>query len=257
MVMLSVYFDESYNHPTDSNPNPPLVYTIAGYISTDKRWRKFQREWREVLKEAGVAFFHMSKYEARKGEYENWPQEKRVRILKKLHSIILKYYIQSVATTVILSDYNELTEREKLAFGHPHVMAVIACMKDISIWGDYFGYREPMAYIFEAGSDHEGEMNRMFRSRAGDEEFKRHYRFGSWAFVDKRDMPPLQAADILAYEITKETSRQRDAGNTRPLRLSMINLSQTNRDIWRYYSREEFAEVLRHMRPLMPNEDES
>ena len=41
IVMLTLYLDESYSHPP-----APLVYTVAGYIATDKKWRKFHKEWR-------------------------------------------------------------------------------------------------------------------------------------------------------------------------------------------------------------------
>ena len=35
MAFVTAYFDESY-----ASPNPS-VYTVAGYISTDRRWAKF------------------------------------------------------------------------------------------------------------------------------------------------------------------------------------------------------------------------
>jgi hypothetical protein len=50
IAMLVTYFDESYTHA-------PLVYTLAGYISTEKQWRKFQREWDAILKDTGYLSF--------------------------------------------------------------------------------------------------------------------------------------------------------------------------------------------------------
>jgi hypothetical protein len=38
---------------------------VAGYVSTEDEWRKFQKEWQRELDRVGVHFFHMVKYEAR------------------------------------------------------------------------------------------------------------------------------------------------------------------------------------------------
>jgi len=59
-MMFAAYFDESYSHPPT-----PLVYTVAGYVSTVQEWKRFQKEWRRELGRAGVDFFHMTTYEAR------------------------------------------------------------------------------------------------------------------------------------------------------------------------------------------------
>ena len=45
MAFVTAYFDESY-----ASPNPS-VYTVAGYVSTDRRWAKFQKAWMGLLKQ--------------------------------------------------------------------------------------------------------------------------------------------------------------------------------------------------------------
>jgi hypothetical protein len=56
---LSLYFDESYNHPLE-----PRVYTVGGYLSTDVQWRKFRKEWSRILASEGVDHFHMVDFHA-------------------------------------------------------------------------------------------------------------------------------------------------------------------------------------------------
>jgi hypothetical protein len=249
--MLVAYFDESYSHPP-----APRVYTVAGYVATDTEWRKFKKEWKREVDKAGVEFFHMAKYEARVkdehgnlrgvGEYKDWSNEKRVEVLKRLHRAIHRRVLTGIASSVVVSDYEELiTPNLRPGFGEPHEFAVIACLKHIRHWGKENGYSDGIAYVFESGSDRQKIVNRSFQHAYLDEEKRREYRIGSWAFADKRDVNPLQAADILAYETTKEMCRRLDAGSTRRMRLSIQNLAKkAHLNEWFYYDREQLSFIL-------------
>lgn len=238
--MLRLYLDESYSHPPT-----PLVYTVAGYIATDTDWRKFQKEWRRELDRAGIDFFHMAKYEARKKEYEDWSNEKRVEVLRRLHRTIHRRVLTGFASSVVVADYNEVMHPNiRQGYGEPHEFAVISCMKHIRDWGKQKGYHEHIAYILESGSDREKIVNKVFQYM--DEEQRREYRIGSWTFADKRDLNPLQAADILAYEMTKEMCRRLDKNTTRPVRRSTQNLFKGHSDARLFYAdREQLLLILK------------
>ncbi len=107
--MLTAYFDESYNHRTEKYPNEPLVYTVGCWLSTAQKWLLFEKKWRLALKKAGVEFFHMTDFEARRGEYGFWSNSKRISVLKELHRIIDKHTIFGCSSSVNCADYNELT----------------------------------------------------------------------------------------------------------------------------------------------------
>lgn len=238
-MMFTLYLDESYSHPP-----APLIYTVAGYIATDTEWRKFKKEWRRELDRAGIDFFHMAKYEARKKEYEGWSNEKRVEVLKRLHRTIHRRILTGFAASVVVADYNEVMNPNiRRGYGEPHEFAVISCMKQIRGWGEEKGYREPIAYVLESGSDRQRVVNLSFQFM--DEEQRREYRIGSWAFADKRDLNPLQAADILAYEMTKEMCRRLDESSTRPVRRSTWNLFMGHSDARLIYAdREQLLLIL-------------
>lgn len=239
MAMLTLYLDESYSHPP-----APLIYTVAGYIATINEWRKFQKEWRRELERAGIDFFHMAKYEARKKEYEGWSNEKRVEVLKRLHRTIHRRALMGFASSVVVADYDEVMNPNiRLGYGEPHEFAVVSCMKHIREWSNQQGYYEPIAYVLESGSDRQRVVNAVFTHL--DEEQQREYRIGSWTFADKRDLNPLQAADILAYEMTKEMCRRLDKGCDRPVRRSMLNLAKGHADARLFYlDREQLLFIL-------------
>lgn len=236
MAMLVGYFDESYTHAP-----APLVYTLGGYISTDKQWMKFQREWGEVLNDAGIPFFHMAKFEARKKEYEGWSNEKRIQILRRLHSIIKKRVFAGFAVTLVLSDYEEImTDEIRGYFGNPHQFVTIACMQHIMMWLREQNYKENISYVFESGSGYDADVMRMIAGIINDEKQADAYRVNSCSIENKRKFLPLQAADILAYEVTKVHAREIDSGNTRPIRQSIKNLRLPSVNEWYYYNQGLF-----------------
>lgn len=240
-MQLTGYFDESYTHAP-----APLIYTVGGYVSSVKRWKKFEREWAEALREVDVSFFHMAKFEARKKEYEGWSNEKRVRVLRRLHGIIKERVFVGFACSVNLSDYQEVIKTDELRayFGNPHVFVTIACMKTIGAWADGQHFREPIAYVFESGSGHDAEVSRLFANAIRDENQRERYRVGSFSIQDKRLILPLQAADILAYEVTKVISWGIDNENMRPVRQSIKNLRLPCFNEWYYYGKVELIELV-------------
>jgi hypothetical protein len=244
MVMLTGYFDESYTHAP-----APLVYTLGGYISTDKQWAKFQREWSEVLKDAGVPFFHMAKFEARKKEYEGWSNEKRIQILRRLHSIIKKRVFAGFAATLVLSDYEEImTDEVRDYFGNPHQFVTIACMKYIAIWLEEQNYKENISYVFESGSGYDADVMRLIAGVISVERQAKIYRVSSCSIENKRKFFPLQAADILAYEVTKAHAREVGDDKTRPIRQSVMNLRLPCFNEWFYFNKEALLNIINSAR---------
>lgn len=254
MVMLSVYFDESYNQPTQKEFDIPLVYTIAGYLSTVEQWNAFQKEWNKALKSVGIPFFHMTDFESRFGFYEGWSNEKRINFLQKLHNIIHKYVLKGFASTIALSEYNTLTDEQKSIFGDPHMCALISCMKHMVKVCDEFDFQEPISYVFEH-SKFDGEISTLFKNMSDTD--RKGYRAGSISFSKKdescreNNVHPLQASDILAYEVMKQFANQKN-NNKRKIRKSIRNLAVSRIDEWFYMDREHFIEVLKWIKNHTP-----
>jgi hypothetical protein len=236
MAFITGYFDESYTHPPAA-----LVYTVAGYISAQPQWTKFQKEWRKVLDAEGVEHFHMKDFQACRPPYDEWSKEKRAKFLQGLHKIINKRVMRGFATSVVVNDWNALTDEQKFVFGVPHLCATINCMKHIANWANRINLREPILYVFEKGSNHDKDLRRLFNESLTEQEGA-HYRVERLAFGTKEDSP-LQAADIAAYEMTKEISRMFDENNNRPSRASIKNLI-CPLDEWFYMDKEQFNKIL-------------
>lgn len=213
--MFTAYFDESGTHS-----NSPVT-VVAGYIATNEQWSEFEREWKEVMQNAGIPFFHMSKFESRQGEYKNWNSDKRIRIQERLIGIIKRRVRIGFASAIRLSDYSEVMDgRDRILYGSPYAFCLISCMKLVAAWADKYEHQEPIVYVFESGAGCDGEIGAIFSRSFSKESVRSRYRVGDLAFGDKRGIVQLQAADILAYEIYKRVGHLMTDDN-RKLRKSL------------------------------------
>jgi hypothetical protein len=241
MAILSMYIDESYSHAPQ-----PLIYTIAGYVSEDWRWRRFETEWGKALKAYGLddVPFHMKDLAHKKGVYKDWPEKKRVKFLRTLQHVIKTNTIKDFAVSVAVADYDKLLPPKsniRFGFGEPHVFAIIGCMKNIATWQKKTHRNDPMLYVFEKGTTHDSMVARVFKEL--DDQHREFYRVGGIAFFSKEQMP-LQSADMLAYENMLDMRRQSDPTNTRARRESLKNLYRPDISDWSFYNEEHITIVL-------------
>jgi hypothetical protein len=266
MAFVTVYFDESY-----ASPNPS-VYTVAGYISTDRRWAKFQKEWmgllrREVQQQWSKVygpdkplFFHMTDFDNPHDKiYGGWKAAKKIWFLKELHNIIKQAYIRSLASGVIVADYETLSDKQKYAIGSPHMFVSVNCAKLIGEWANSENRQHPILYVFEKGHKDERALQRMFYTV--DPEMQRFYRMtepDSFALRDKRNAPPLQASDVLAVEVRKEMERRlQEPTDRRKMRESIKNLHVPMLDEWSFIGKSDLLKIFENelMIEAMATED--
>jgi hypothetical protein len=241
--MLTMYLDESYSHAPK-----PLIYTVAGYLSEDSRWREFEKHWGAALSDEGLEYFHMSEFAQGIHNYQDWPEDRRRRLLRKLHGIIHENTLADFSISVVVAAFDEIiTPDIREGFGgKPHVFAAIGCLKSIAAWVDdnALAKEEKIFYIFEQGATDGTALPQVFERYFNDDRQREMYRLEGFAFRDKKEMP-LQAADVLAYENMLEMRRLADPENTRKPRASMLNLERPESD-WGYFGTLELLDLVVH-----------
>lgn len=244
--MLTAYFDESYNHRTKKCPNEPLVYTVGCWLSTAQKWLLFEKKWRLALRKAGVQFFHMTDFEARRGEYEFWSNSKRIRVLKELHSIIDKHTIFGFSSSVNCADYDNLiapTPRYADYFGRSYYdFDVRVCMRKLKDWCNQTGYNGTVQYVFADLAKQGRALDRIFREVLDHPEAKEWFRAsGMWTKGLMRDVVQLQAADVVTYELNKRIVDEIKAGKSgqRHIRKSLENMHLSKKFAPLYFNRED------------------
>src|SRR5207247_2456787 len=108
MVTFSAYFDESGT----SDPSPILV--VAGFLSTDRQWNRFDAEWKGMLDRAMPAVrheqrhFHLMHWRRRRKQFEGWTPGKCHRIAAQACTIVKNRTRHCVAAGVNRADHKRL-----------------------------------------------------------------------------------------------------------------------------------------------------
>jgi len=217
VAMLAGYFDECYSHPPR-----PLVYTIAGYIAEDKKWKEFDRQWQQALDKENIPVFQMRVFARREGIYKNWADTKRTRYLHRLHGIIHRHAIADFAVSVVIADYDKIMPPDlKDSFGDPRAFAVFNCVRLIKGWANRADITEPVDFVFNKGAMRDVPIRAVFGGL--DKTQEAGQQIGGVSFYGK-EARPLQAADTAAYENMREMRRRVDPDNTDDQRGAYMSL---------------------------------
>jgi hypothetical protein len=218
--MLSVYFDASGTHRESD------VVVIAGWIATDHQWERFTREWTEILDGAGLEppVFHATEFE-RPGMPDGWSPSKKIKVRQRLITKIQKRTRDQFGVAVVVPDYRQAAHEGLTPNLTPLAFAVMEVVKKVGNWAVSLPKAHSIRYYFEEQSEQRGDVaNGMdfIRSRGT---LLERFRCAAWGWVPK-EAPPAQAADMLAYEIWKESiSGLLATPRSRPMRRSLQALT--------------------------------
>lgn len=253
-AVLTAYFDASYNQPSPTRPDPPLLHTVGGYIGLDDDWRKFRKEWRIELGKKGLADFHMNKYERARSDviqgraleksnpYHGWDREDFKTFLQKIHNTLRRKNaaglarLEGVGCSINKADFdsmlpNELSVDEGCKT--PYMLNVATNMGHVASWAIHYGYNDEIHYVFASGDREEGNIKDFFASIWKNDKAIRFFRVSKararsgYEIRSAKDEPALQAADIAAYEFNKialNCIENADDLDPNTLRKSVLNL---------------------------------
>jgi hypothetical protein len=183
MTEYAAYFDDS-GHPDDQE-----AVLVAGFIASEHDWLLFEREWQEILDREGMEIFHMTDFEKSKV----WPQYKKDAILSRLVNTIKIRTVKSISQGVLMEDYKQINGQRAFeeTVGPPYALAGRTVAKSLNDWKAKFAPEDKLLVFFEDGTKHKGAfIDAMERDQ-----------LPCPAFIKKREATPLQAADLLAWEM--------------------------------------------------------
>ena len=255
MVVLTAYLDASGNNDGRSD-----TVTVAGFVSNEANWTAFYSEWERALIDldipidpvSGVRMFHMSKFAPKAAPYDEehgWTEQRRRDCMDKLLGIITERAALSVGACVPLSLYDSLLSAPvKRALGGPYGMAAQMLIPNVGL---YVHDRNPdpwINYVFESGDDGRDQVQRVFDRASRNNDLRERFRPAGIEFRDKRMYLPLQAADIIAYELRLFWSRQTSGDNARyPLK----KIGETLPRMWNVADERLMRETDEQLRGLL------
>lgn len=203
VAVLTGYFDES-----GTQAGSPVV-VVAGYVARQDQWETFGEQWERALRDWHIPFFHMTDYENRQKYFGDWTGRERYERLARLYDIISGNVQFSISTSILKSDYAAVrAPKEKAKIGGMYGLAAAGCLIYTAEEFRAIDDQGWVAYVFEAGAKGRHQVDRVFALNERNPVLKERYRLLSLRFEDKRQFAPLQAADILAYEIYKHLPRE-------------------------------------------------
>jgi hypothetical protein len=190
------YFDES-GTPDRSHP----VLTVAGCVSSIKKWTRFESEWNGILRDAELpegTIFHMNRFARNLPPFDGFAEQakRKADLISRLVGCMKRNVNKAFSCSVALRDWERLNERYCAAesLGHPYAFCGRTCIAQLLKWAKNKGIRQQdVKFFFEDGATHRGQLEKLLRANDG---------IGP-LFVSKALLVPFQAADLLAWKSRK------------------------------------------------------
>ena len=201
--MLTAYLDET-GHSKD--PNKKYV-GLAGMVATAERWEAFERDWRQALEDFEVPnnFFHMMDFAQSQGPpYDGWKNDetKRRTVLDRLMAIIRNTGMPFGAV-VNLEAYRATSATYQAGAVDPYYICLQHCVHGAAVQTLYEAPEERIRVVFADQPEYRGKIVPLYAALKASKEMA-HYDLRlaeNCSIEDPREIIPLQAADVIAYEV--------------------------------------------------------
>jgi hypothetical protein len=229
--MFSAYFDESYS--SDGLPG----ICVASVFYDDKARKRLNRQWQDVLERSGIRYFHTVEQAHLRGEFAKKTRKEADVVYQHLLGVLRRNALGSVAILYIPHFYTikqgDLTARHPLDCPYsPYTICSYICMSMILPTAKRL--RQPkMNFFVEAGADKMNELKALTKRQRAEEKVWTNM-VASCQFIEKKDAPSIQTADIFAYETWKRirdmAKKQADGITKMRKSLESIIVLSENRD---------------------------
>ncbi|MBI4529606.1 MAG: hypothetical protein HY695_37890 [Deltaproteobacteria bacterium] len=193
-----------------------------------------------------ISKVHRAELEGFKGEFSEergWNPDRRQKFLQRVHSIIKSCTYIGVGFAVTKADFEQIIPPDVVKeIGGVYGWCAHNCLIQIEKWSDAHNQQDPIQYIFEAGTHGAGQVGKMLGKLYADPAYRQMLRIKGWSFQGK-DLLPLQAADVVAYECYKHCENQILDKGKRPIRKSAEDLFRLHDTDYFWFSGKEHLQL--------------
>lgn len=212
-AMFTAYFDDSGTHKQSD------IAIAACYISTKNSWQSFVEEWDVIRREEGFDAFHMAEFVAKRDQghepWCNWSNEKKERVFSRIARTINKHKRVGISVGIPKKHWDGTPDWIRGHFGQQHyTFAVRMCMNAIARWRRDTRIIAPIRYTFDWEMNHSEkriEITKILDLLTQPNNQPTGDLIGleprGYGFEHKEEFKPLQAADILAWQMRSHVSR--------------------------------------------------
>ena len=207
VMMLWHYLDESGEHSQDGALQR---LTVAGGLASSEQWKALDAPWKSVLAQYRIDTFHMSEFEAWRGAFDfrlpdgSRDKEKHRKLLNALLELVVAHVDRLVGFVA------EPTNTES-AFEDSYKSAVSKSIRYALL--DTLKDGESVTMVFAKHKDFKGKRVAKFFEEIELDDSRLN--FGGICSPDL--LPQLQVADIVAYECSRWSRKDRPEKDRYPL----------------------------------------
>jgi hypothetical protein len=202
MVWCAAYFDAS------GSPKEPKqrVFTVAGYVTTENKWDKFERDWARELAKEGVSAFSTNDFAHFQNDFAiGWRdnEPRRRAFIQSLTGVLKKWVRCGFSSSVDLDVYDEINREYEFAerVSRPYGMCASTAANKCHKWMKAFHRKDITLYVFEKGDVNQGELKTLMGEddRFGHEPLiiEKQWRDEHGTLHYRR---PFESCDFHAYE---------------------------------------------------------
>ncbi len=194
MALLAAYLDEAGTH------GGSRLVNVAGAIASVPQWTNFTKKWKRQIALHNLSFFHMTDFVTGRGPYRGWDEHKKKQVLLALIQIIKDHVRYLVGNAVSPEDFDAAYAKHPTpCIKNAYHFCAVMTLPTVGYWKLASTKRPPVDLIFESGNKLFDQYFRLIQKDFSNDMARESYGIKSLSLGDKKEMPPLQAADIIAY----------------------------------------------------------
>lgn len=198
-MMLKTFMDETGIH------DDAEMVAVGAWIANPKTWRAWTKDWNMRKRKVPqgrrpIKVFHSTDCAAYQGEFESWAKEERDAFVAQLLPVIPTHPLAGIVVGIHLTELNQAFRGHPELFemlGEPYTCCFQWAISIVMQIATEQGQGQRMAFIHEV-NDYKGDCLKAFDYVQS--ELNPRCIPVTLGFGTKEQYPPLQAADVLAYE---------------------------------------------------------
>jgi hypothetical protein len=251
--MLGAYFDDSGTHGSSE------IVLLAGIAGTEWELTSLECAWRKHLnspldgQKPRLKRFHMTECQNSLGEFTGWSRTETDYFCHQLQTEIIESGVYGYGYACSRKDWNELiTGDHRKILGDAEGSCAWNCFLRASGWAQCNTFDPTMTFVFD---------NRPHRER----EIKVYFDvFQRWvdpppelvgiAFLNSYDVVPLQAADMIAWELYQHANDILKFGFQEPRRAQFRRLISSMKLDAQIARRERIEMIVKNLKKRDPDQ---
>jgi Protein of unknown function (DUF3800) len=198
-VIISIFIDESGTH--QGSP----IMTLGGRVARLGQWVDFDRAWRRLLKREGLDYFHGTEFRGKKGQFKGWKDARCASFLSEAQKLVGKYTLFGFAVTMKHDDYKDVyragNKPNKLKVDSKYGLCFRLCLLHVPrvIRRSLKSKTLQVNFVLESGDPGSGDAKPVLDEAKKFAPTELSEVLGILSYGDKKTIPGLQAADLIAF----------------------------------------------------------